>query len=95
MKRIGGARRKTRSIMRKDARSKGKISLSKYFQKLSQGDKVCLKAEPSIQKGVYFRRFHGKIGIIAGKRGNCYNIVIKDQNKEKTLIVHPIHLKKI
>lgn len=95
MKRIGGARRKTRHIMKKEPRSRGKLSLSKYFQKLSQGDKVCLKAEPAIQKGMYFRRFHGKAGIINGKRGNCYSVIIKDHNKEKELIVHPVHLKKL
>lgn len=95
MQRIGGARRKTRSIMRKPLRERGKLSVSRYFQKYSEGDKVCLKAEPSVQKGIYFRRFHGKTGIIESKRGNCYNVRIKDINKEKVLIIHPIHLKKL
>ena len=95
MKRIGGARRKTRNIMRKHSRDKGKVSVSKYLQEFSKGDKVCLKAEPAVQDGTYFRRFHGRTGIVKSKRGECYSVTIEDQNKEKTVVVHPIHLRKI
>ncbi len=95
MKRIGTSRSGTRHKLRKSIRNKGKISLTKYFQKFNIGDKVLLKAEPAIQKAMYFPRFHGKIGVVKSKKGNCYNISIKDQNKEKTLIVHPIHLRKV
>jgi len=34
-------------------------------------------------------------GIIKAKRGKSYVIKIKDQNKEKSFIIEPIHLKKI
>ena len=93
-KRIGGNRRKTRGIFRKKACDKGKISLTNYFQTLNEGDKVVLKAEPAVQKGIYFRRFHGKSAIVKAKRGKCYEVEIKDFNKTKTLLVHPVHLKK-
>ncbi len=93
-KRVGGFRRKTRQKLRKKVREKGKISLSKYFQKLEEGDKVILKAEPAVQEGMYFRRFHGKQGIIREKQGNCYYVQIKDGGIIKKLLVHPIHLKK-
>lgn len=95
VKRIGGLRRKSRHKLRKSLRNRGKISLTKYFQGLKQGDKVRLCAEPAVQKGMYFLRFHGKSGVVEGKKGACYEIKIRDGNKEKTLIVHPVHLKKI
>lgn len=95
VQRVGGFRRKTRSKLSKDHRSKGKISLTQYFQTFNEGDKVVLFANPTIQKGMYFPRFHGKHGLVKNKKGNCYNILIKDGNKEKTIIVHPIHLKKV
>lgn len=95
VKRIGGSRRKTRSKYKKGVREKGKISLTRYFQLFKVNEKVILKAEPAIQKGIYFRRFHGKTGIIKGRKGRCYEVMIKDGKKEKILIVHPIHLKKI
>ncbi len=91
-KRIGGFRRKTRSKLRKYER--GKISIKKYLQKLNIRDKVCLKAEPAIQHGMYYPRFHGKHGTIVGKQGACYLVRIKDKHKEKLQIVHPIHLEK-
>ena len=92
-KRAGGLRRKTRDILKKHYKNRGKISLTKYFQEFKQGDKVALKAEPGIQKGMYFRRYHGKQGVVVGKQGDCCKILIKDFNMKKTLIVHPIHLK--
>lgn len=94
MKRIGGFRRKTRSLFRKDKRNKGKISLGSYFQIFNIGDRVNLTVEPSIRKGMYHPRFVGKAGIIKGKAGRCYEILIQDIKKKKTLIVHPVHLRR-
>ena len=95
VKRIGGFRRKTRHKMSKPVRQKGKISLTKYFADYNEGDKVQLHAEPAVQKGMYFPRFHGKMGIISGKKGRCYEVEINDFNAKKTLIVHPVHLKRL
>ena len=91
---IGGARRKSRKRMTKSRRTKGKISITNYFQKLKAGDKVALKAEPAYQKGMYDLRFHGKIGTVEGKAGKCYVVGIQD-GKMKKLLVHPVHLKKV
>lgn len=93
-KRIGGFRRKTRYKFRKEVRDRGKISLRTYLQNFKVGERVNLTVEPSVHKGMYYPKFIGKTGIVKGKRGRCYEILIKDINKEKTLIVHPIHLKK-
>ena len=92
---IGGFRSKTRHKLSKNVRVRGKISLTRFFQKFKVNDKVILNAEPGYQKGMYFPRFHGNIGTISKKIGTCYEVSIKDNNKAKTLIVHPVHLKKI
>ena len=94
-KRIGGNRRKTRHKLAKNVRDKGKISLARYFQDFKKGDKVCLVAEPSIHEGMYYPRFHGKAGVVLSKRGKCYEIQIKDVKMLKTVVVHPIHLKRL
>ncbi|MAG52567.1 MAG: 50S ribosomal protein L21e [Nanoarchaeota archaeon] len=94
MQRTGTNRRKTRSLFKKNVRLKGKISIRNYLQTFKEGEKVLLKAEPAIQKGMYFRRFHGKTGEIIGTQGTNYRIKIQDGNKPKEVIVHPIHLKK-
>ncbi|MAG08228.1 50S ribosomal protein L21e [Candidatus Woesearchaeota archaeon] len=94
VKRIGGTRRKTRNKFSKNIRKKGKISLRKYFQEFKKGEKVLLNIEPGIQKGIYSHRFHSKIGVIKEKKGNCYTVAIKDKSKQKTLVIHPVHLRK-
>ena len=93
-RRKGGYRRKTRHLMRKNVRDKGKISLVAYFASYNPGDKVALVAEPGVQGGIFNPRFHGKIGIILSKQGACYNIAIHDGGKAKTVLVHPVHLQK-
>jgi len=92
--RIGTTQRKTRHKFMQYYRQKGKISLSQYFQKLNNGDKVNLMTNPGIQKGRFFSRFHGLTGTVTGRKGFCYQVIIKDGGKEKTLYIHPIHLKK-
>jgi large subunit ribosomal protein L21e len=81
--------------MRKHKRRQGKISFTRYFQTFNEGDIVVLNAEPAVQKGMYFLRFHGKSGVITGQKGKCYIVKINDRKKEKSLIVHPVHLKKL
>ena len=80
--------------MTKKPSERGKFSLRSYLKELQINDKVVLKMEPSIQKGMYFPRFHGKVGIVKAKKGSCYEVTIKDFKKEKTVIVHPVHLKR-
>ena len=94
MQRIGGFRRKTRRKLTKNVRQKGKISISKFFQKFKEGDRVYLVAEPAYQKGMYFPRFHGKSGVVIESQGSNYYVQIKDGNKQKKLLIHPVHLKK-
>lgn len=94
-KRVGGFRRKTRSKFKKHVRDSGKVPIRKLFQDFKGGDDVLLKAEPAVQSGMYFPRFHGRTGVVQGKRGRCYEVCIKDGNKKKLLIVHPVHLRKV
>ena len=93
VKRIGGTRRKTRHKLSKNVRDNGKISLARYLQDFNMGDRVYLTIEPSVHRGMFYPRFHGKAGVVVGKKGKCYEVQIKDINKEKIVITHPIHLK--
>jgi large subunit ribosomal protein L21e len=95
VKRIGGFRRRTRDKLKKDLNKKGKISLRSYLQKFAVGDRVNLALEPSVHKGMYNPRFHALTGKVSGQAGGCYKVLINDQGKEKTLVVHPVHLKRL
>ncbi|MBI2565184.1 50S ribosomal protein L21e [Candidatus Woesearchaeota archaeon] len=95
VKRVGGFRRKTRNLLKKRVRQRGKISLSRYFAEFKKGDNVLFQAEPAVQEGMYHPRFHAKQGVVKKKRGSCYEVLIKDGSVEKLIIVHPIHLRGI
>ncbi|MBI4439400.1 50S ribosomal protein L21e [Candidatus Woesearchaeota archaeon] len=92
--RIGSSRRKSRGKFTKHPRRRGKVSITRYFQSFSAGDKVILAVEPSVHKGMYFPRFHGRSGIVVGQCGSCYEVEVTDISKKKKLIVHPVHLKR-
>ena len=79
---------------RKPVRTRGKLSLSKYFQKLKEGDFVAISREAAVQSS-FPTRLQGITGIVESRRGKAYMIKIKDGNKEKRLLLEPIHLKKI
>jgi large subunit ribosomal protein L21e len=91
--RIGTKQRKTRHKYKTSIRQKGKVPLSQYFKVLKEGDAVNLVTHPNVQKGRFFPRFHGLSGKVTGKKGECYTVKIRDGGKQKTLFVHPIHLK--
>ena len=74
---------------------KGRIRLKDFFQELNDGDRVVLKADPGYQRGLYHMRFHGKSGVIKGKQGDCFKVLLMDGSVKKLLLVHPVHLKKV
>lgn len=86
--------RGTRQKFSKNHRTKGKISIRKFFQEFKEGERVTLKVEPAHHKGRYYPRFHGKSGFVNGKKGDCYSILIKDGEKDKMVVVHPVHLQR-
>ncbi|MDI3473993.1 MAG: large subunit ribosomal protein L21e [Candidatus Woesearchaeota archaeon] len=95
VQRIGSLNRKTRALFKKNYKEKGKRSTSEYFKELNPGEKVLIRREPSSTESQFHSRFNGKTGTIIGKRGSCYLVKVSDVKKEKELIIHPIHLKRI
>ncbi len=93
--RLDGFRKRTRRKFKKEHGDRGKKSIRDFLQNLNVGDRVCLDVEPAYQKGMYRPKYLGKIGVITGKRGRCYLVKIDDISKPKSLIIHPIHLRKV
>jgi len=79
---------------KKPVRTRGKLQFSKYFQELNKGDSVAIVKEPSIASN-FPLRLQGRTGVVDEKRGKAIIVKIKDQSKEKTFLIEPIHLKKI
>ncbi len=88
-----GYRAKTRSILRRKPRERGKTNLSKILHKYKSGEKALIKLDPSTHKGMPHRRFHGKIGVIMNKRGRAYVMSVTQGKAVKEIIVRPEHLR--
>ncbi|MBS7644729.1 MAG: 50S ribosomal protein L21e [Candidatus Bathyarchaeia archaeon] len=89
-----GFRSKTRSLLRKGPRESGKISLSRLLRGYKAGERVLIKIDSSIHKGMPHRRYQGLIGTIMERRGRSYVVKVSlGGGGEKTLIIRPEHLR--
>jgi len=92
MKGSKGYRCKTRSLLRKNPRERGKIGLSTLLHDYKSGEKVVIKINSTVHKGMPHRRYHGKIGVVLDKRGKAYIVNVTQGNATKKIIVRPEHL---
>jgi large subunit ribosomal protein L21e len=92
MKKSKGFRTRTRRLLRKKPREKGKTSLSKLLHEYEPGSRVVVKIEPSVHKGMPHKRYHGKVGKIIQKRGRSYVVSVTQGKTAKKIIVRPEHL---
>lgn len=81
-------------LKRKSVKQRGKISLSRYFQKFNAGDSVAVAKDLSHQFS-YSNRIQGRTGKVIEKRGSAYYVEIKELDKPKRYLLKPIHLIKI
>ncbi|MEM1607399.1 MAG: 50S ribosomal protein L21e [Candidatus Bathyarchaeia archaeon] len=88
-----GYRRKTRALLRKRARERGKSCLSRLLYEYKPGDKVVIDIDPSIHKGMPHRRYHGRVGVVIAKRGRAYEVSVTQGDASKLIIVRPEHIK--
>lgn len=79
---------------KKPVRTRGKLKLSRYFQKFKKGESVSVIIEPSVHFSLE-KNLQGKTGTIEKKQGKVYVVKINDHKKEKNYLIAPIHLKKI
>jgi large subunit ribosomal protein L21e len=82
----------TRALFRRDPRERGKTTLSKILQSYNEGDKVVVRIDSSMHKGMPHRRFHGRVGVVSAKRGRSYVIHVTQGDATKEIIVRPEHL---
>ncbi|MEJ2279744.1 MAG: hypothetical protein P8Y70_18670 [Candidatus Lokiarchaeota archaeon] len=78
-----GYRNNTRKIYRKKVRKRGLGSVEKYLIEYDIDDTVDVIGDPSKHKrGLPHRRYHGRTGIITGKRGRCFEVQLKLGNSK-------------
>mmetsp|Transcript_35977 Transcript_35977/g.49950 ORF Transcript_35977/g.49950 Transcript_35977/m.49950 type:complete len:164 (+) Transcript_35977:80-571(+) len=59
-----GIRARTRDLFSKGFRKKGVIALSTYLRSYKVGDYVDIKCDPAVQKGMPYKVYHGRTGVI-------------------------------
>ncbi|MHC1566396.1 MAG: 50S ribosomal protein L21e [Candidatus Syntropharchaeia archaeon] len=87
-----GRRRKTRHKLKKKIRERGLFPVNRAIQEFNVGDRVHIRIDPSVHRGMPHHKFHGKTGKVIGSRGRAYILEVKDGNKLKEVIVRPEHL---
>jgi large subunit ribosomal protein L21e len=94
MGRSKGPRRKSRSVLTKRVREKGRLPLSRLLTEYKIGEKVIINIDPAIHKGMPHKRFQGKVANVIGRRGRAYIMEIPQRKTVKTIIATPEHLRK-
>jgi len=79
---------KPRKVLRKG------FKFSEYFREFKVGDKVALVRNMS-STGLFPKQFSGRTGHISARYKNAYGVKFLSGKKYKTLIVKPIHIKRI
>ena len=90
-----GYRSGTRKLLKKEHRERGKIKLSKLLREYKPGNRVVVRIDPSVQKGMPHRRFHGRVGTVTEKRGRSYVVIVSQGDTMKEIIARPEHLEPI
>jgi len=91
-RRAKGFQHKSRSLLTRKPRERGKTSLTKILHGYEAGEKVVVKIDPSVHKGMPHRRFHGRVGVIVTKRGRSYVVHVSQGDATKEIIIRPEHL---
>ncbi len=92
VRRSKGYRSKTRSLFRKNPRERGKLGLSRLLRTYNPGERVTIRIDPSVHKGMPHRRYHGRVGTVKERRGRSYVIEVAEGKQTRTVIARPEHI---
>jgi large subunit ribosomal protein L21e len=92
MRKSKGFRSGARRVLTKEPREHGKMRLSKLLYEYQPGNRVVIRIDSSVHKGMPHRRYHGRVGTIIDKRGRSYVISVSQGDAVREIIVRPEHL---
>ncbi len=91
-----GLRARTRKTFSRGFREKGMIRLSTYMTTYRVGDYVDIKANSACQKGMPYRFYHGKTGVIFNVAKRSVGVIVHKQVRqryiEKRVVVRVEHV---
>eukprot|EP00995_Heteronema_vittatum_P008466 NODE_3676_length_642_cov_1304.671164_g2638_i0.p1 GENE.NODE_3676_length_642_cov_1304.671164_g2638_i0~~NODE_3676_length_642_cov_1304.671164_g2638_i0.p1 ORF type:complete len:179 (+),score=80.21 NODE_3676_length_642_cov_1304.671164_g2638_i0:59-538(+) len=93
-----GYRARTRQCFKKDFRKKGMPTISTYLTTYKVGDYVDIKVNPTVHRGMPYKYFHGKSGVVwkVSPRaiGVAINKRVKQRIRRKLICVRTEHIQK-
>src|SRR2546430_17344439 len=92
MKRSKGIRNRNRTLLRRKPRDKGNNPLGRLMIPYAPGQMVTISINPSLQKGMPHRIYHGRVSMIAEKRGRAYVIEVAAVKFPRLIIAIPEHI---
>ncbi|KAG9048825.1 60S ribosomal protein L21A [Tulasnella sp. UAMH 9824] len=72
-----GYRARTRHLFKKEFKTKGLPHISTYLHTYQIGDLVDVKADPSIQRGMPHKFYHGKTGVVFNVTPRAVGVIIR------------------
>ena len=93
VKKSHGFRARTRSLMSKRVRTRGLSPVTNVLRDYEVGQRVDVVIDPGFHKGMPHRRYHGRTGVVVGKRGRGVLVDISLGKATKSLIIRPEHLR--
>jgi large subunit ribosomal protein L21e len=87
-----GYRARTRKLFAQPFRKHGPVPLSKYLTTYKIGDYVDIKANASIHKGMPFRFYHGRTGVIWNVTPRAVGVEINKQVRNR-IVKKRIHVR--
>lgn len=88
-----GSRHGTRHKFSRGPRDR--TTINEHLKEFEEGEKVRIQMNHSVQEGRVHQRYQGKAAEVTGKRGDAYELEVKDGGKKKQLFMKPIHLKEM
>ena len=95
MPRSHGERKNTRNKLSKWKRERGLSPISRAIQSFASGERVHIRIDPSVHKGMPHHRFHGMTGTVKGERGRAYIVEVSSgkKHRKKELFIRAEHLR--
>src|SRR3989442_6786973 len=92
LRRSKGFRTKSRTLISRKPRDRGKQPLGRLLIGYTPGQMVRIMINPAVQKGMPHRRYPGRVGTVAEKRGRSYVVEVSGRKTPRLIIRSPEHI---
>lgn len=88
-KKAKGKRAKTRDLFKTRG---SKMTVNSLLKEYKEGEQVRIKINPSIHKGMPFRRFQNTSGKVIKRQGKAFVVSVMKGNRSQDIVTTAAHL---